>query len=86
MSRYFKIEISKPAKKSLEKIPHPWKLRIKDAVDALKGTPYVGEKMWGKLSGKRKIRVWPYRIVYTICKKEKTIKVLRIAHRQGAYK
>lgn len=86
MPRYLKIKISKPAKKSLERIPFPWKLRIKEAVDELKGTPYIGEKMWGKLKGKRKIRIWPYRIIYVVYEKERMIKILRIAHRQGVYK
>jgi mRNA-degrading endonuclease RelE of RelBE toxin-antitoxin system len=42
--------------------------------------PYLGEKMGGEMKDKRKIRVWPYRIIYRIEEKTKCIKVMEIEY------
>lgn len=80
MSRYY-IDVPKSAKKSLAKIPLPWSFRIKQAIDRLAFEPYLGEKMLGEYSNKRKIKVWPYRIIYRIEEKTKFIKIMEIEHR-----
>lgn len=81
MSNKYKIFVPSSAKKSLSKIPLPWKERLAKAIDLLEENPYMGEKMTGQLSNCRKIRIWPYRIVYQISKKEGFIKILEIEHR-----
>lgn len=81
MNRKFKVDIPKSAKKSLKKIPLPWRERITRAIDDLENNPFYGEKMWGKLSGRRKIIIWPYRIIYTVDEKARQVKVLNIGHR-----
>ena len=82
----YKIRIRHKIEKDLYKIPFPWQKRIAQAIDALKDNPFYGEKMWGKLKDRRKIRIWPYRIIYRIYKSQKIIYIERIAHRQGVYK
>lgn len=83
---YF-IYISKSIRKSLLGIPSPWSERIEKAINVLKLDPFYGEKMTGKLKNKRKIRVWPYRIIYEVDKPAKIIKILEVGHRGGmAYK
>lgn len=77
----YQVFVPSSAKKSLSKIPLPWKERIARVIDVLKTEPFYGEKMTGQLSNCRKIRVWPYRIVYQINEKEKLIKILAIRHR-----
>lgn len=77
----YQIFVPSSAKKSLSKIPLPWKERIARVIDMLKVDPFYGEKMTGQLANCRKIRVWPYRIVYQIMKKEGFIKILEIEHR-----
>jgi len=84
--RGYKIKIRHKAEKALYKIPFPWQKRIAQAIDALEENPFYGEKMWGKLKDRRKIRVWPYRIIYRLYPRQKIIYIERIAHRQGAYK
>lgn len=86
MPQSFFVFIPKSVLKSLEKIPLPWQSRIKKAIDALQPNPFYGEKMVGKLKDKRKIRVWPYRIIYQILKKELLVLVIRVGHGQGVYK
>ena len=80
--RYY-VFVPKSVLKSIAKIPLPWRLRIKDAIDALEVDPYYGEKMRGKLAHMRKIRVWPYRIVYGVEEKNKMVKIFEVDHRDG---
>lgn len=75
------VRVPKTPKKSLNKIPMPWQVRILDALTELETSPYLGERMQGKYSDQRKIKVWPYRILYTINEKIKQIDVLEIEHR-----
>ncbi len=80
MARYH-IDVVKSAKKSLAKIPLPWLFRIKQAIDGLQDDPYLGEKMDGNMKNKRKIRVWPYRIIYIVEENIKYIKIMEIEYR-----
>ena len=76
----WRIEIRNDAKKKLKKIPFLWRDRIEKAIDILKNNPFYGEKMSGELKDRRKIRIWPYRIIYRLIKKQ-TIYIERIDHR-----
>ena len=82
----YQIKIRHQAEKALYQIPLPWRKRIIQAVDVLEKDPFYGEKMWGKLKDRRKIRIWPYCIIYRIYPHQKIIYIERISHRQGAYK
>lgn len=79
----FYVFVPKSAKKSIKKIPLPWQFRIMQALSALEVDPYFGERMAGKLQGKRKIRIWPYRIIYQIDAKKKIVMIVEIGHRGG---
>lgn len=79
----FDVHIPHSVRKSIEKIPVPWRDRMFNAIDLLEYNPFMGEKMLGKLQDKRKIRIWPYRIIYTVEKKSKIIKILEAGHRGG---
>ena len=63
------------------KIPLPWSFRINQAIDSLEYNPYLGEKMGGDMAPRRKIKVWPYRIMYVIDEKIKLITVVEVEHR-----
>lgn len=78
--KYF-IYIPKDVRKSLLKIPSPWIDRIKKAIDRLELNPFLGEKMHGELSYKRKIVIWPYRIIYYVEEQKSIIGILEIEHR-----
>jgi mRNA-degrading endonuclease RelE of RelBE toxin-antitoxin system len=82
----YKIKIRRKAEKELYKIPFPWQRRIVQAINALGKDPFYGEKMWGKLKDRRKIRIWPYRIIYRVYNRQKIIYIERISYRQVAYK
>lgn len=85
MVRY-QLYIPKSVAKAIQRIPNPWQNRIVKALDAIAVNPFYGEKMMGKLADKRKIRVWPYRIIYRIDEKSKIVIVVEVGHRQGIYK
>ena len=78
--RYF-VYISKSIRKSLLRVPSPWLERIERAIDVLRADPYIGEKMAGKLSACRKIRVWPYWIIYRLDKERRIVEILELGHR-----
>jgi len=77
----WQVLVRNTAKKNLKKIPFLWRDRIEKAIDVLKNSPFYGEKMEGELKDRRKIRIWPYRIIYRLFEKEKIIYVERIDHR-----
>lgn len=81
----FQLYIPKSAAKAITKIPEPWQSRIIKALDAIVENPFYGEKMMGKLKDKRKIRIWPYRVIYKLDEKNKVIVIVEIGHRQGIY-
>ncbi len=81
MNNEYFIYLPKSALRSMEKIPLPWQFRIEKAIDSLQFNPYYGEKMSGDFSDMRKIRVWPYRIIYKINKNKKTIFIFEVARR-----
>ena len=63
---HFSVFVAHSSSKALKKIPNPWKNRIVACLTRLETMPFEGEKMLGKLADKRKIRVWPYRVLYTV--------------------
>jgi addiction module RelE/StbE family toxin len=81
MANGYYLQTSKIARKIMAKIPLPWSERLARTIGRLLVDPYLGEKMSGELSGCRKIRVWPYRIIYRLDKKVKTIIILEVNHR-----
>ncbi|MFA6376741.1 MAG: type II toxin-antitoxin system RelE/ParE family toxin [Candidatus Paceibacterota bacterium] len=85
MPNKYKVIVPNSVRKTLATIPLPWRMRIMEAIDLLSENPFMGEKLWGKLLGKRKIRIHPYRIIYEIDKMNRIIIILETGHRQGIY-
>ena len=75
------MAVPKSALKSMAKIPLPWRGRVREAIDALEHDPFYGEKMRGAHSGKRRIKVWPYRIVYGVDEDRKMVKIFEVESR-----
>lgn len=82
----YRIIIPKKVQKQLQKIPLIHRKKIRKAIAFLAFEPNLGKKLTGELKNKRSIRIWPYRIIYRIYKKEVIILILSVSHRQGAYK
>ena len=82
----FKISIPKQVEKRIKKIPQEYLTRIRSSIASLAYDPYSGKKLEGQYSDFYSIRVWPYRIIYSIKKKQLVIEVIEIEHRGGAYR
>jgi len=80
-----RLVIPKSVQKNLNKIRGKDKKRIISVLVSLSRDPYLGKKLEGKHKTEWSYRVWPYRIIYQILKKESVILVIRIGHRQGVY-
>ena len=75
------IHIPRKAKKSFRKIPEPWHKRIFIALKSLELNPLLGEKMHGDMADKRKIIIWPYRIIYGVNQEKSIVEIFEIEHR-----
>ncbi len=82
----YQISIKPSAEKELKKIPKQDYYRVLSLFAVLSQNPFIGKKLGGKYRGQYTYRVWPYRIIYEIHKKELVILIIRIGHRQGVYK
>lgn len=82
----YRVNLPKNVKKRLLKIPVDWQKRIFLLLKRLENEPYIGKNLEGRYSDCYSIRVWPYRIIYTIVKTKLIVEVIEIEHRAGAYK
>ncbi len=81
----YQVLLKKSAQKDLEKVDKRYKPRIIKALLNLRGDPLLGKPLVGELNGFYSLRVWPYRIIYTIYKNDLVVFVISIGHRQSAY-
>ncbi len=82
----WQIVLHTKARKSLHKLPVKVQQRIALTLYELKKNPHLGKKMKGRLENEYSIRVWPYRIIYLIKRKQLVVLIVKIQHRQGVYK
>jgi addiction module RelE/StbE family toxin len=81
----YKVIIEKRARKELNKIPERDQIKIIRVFDVISRDPFSGKKLSGELLGLYAVRVWPYRIIYEIRKKELYVSIVHVGHRQGVY-
>lgn len=82
----FHVQIKSKALKQLSKLELKHQKRISEKIDQLTNDPYIGKRLEGNLSGYFSMRVWPYRIIYTVAKKIVTVTVVSIGDRKDVYK
>lgn len=81
-----KVLLTRTAEKSYLKLPPSAKKKISKGINKLTENPLIGEKLRGEFEGQYKLYAWPYRIIYIFDSKERTVTVVEVEHRQGAYK
>ncbi len=81
MPTEFFVKTPPSVQKSMRKIPFPWIERIRMAIDSISIDPFQGEKMLGRYKHARKVRVWPYRIIYVVDKVNRVVSLLEVDHR-----
>lgn len=82
----YSVRIKGSAAKELARLPRDARERLVEAIDKLGEEPLAGALLKGGLRGLRRIRVGNYRIVYEVLDDELVVLVIRVAHRQGAYR
>ena len=82
----YSIQIKRSAARELARIPRPERTRLVTAIDELSENPFLGESLKGKLHGLRRIRVGAYRVIYEILDDALVVLVVRVSHRQSAYR
>jgi mRNA interferase RelE/StbE len=82
----YSVVIMKKAKKEIGSLSIKDRFRVLAALDVLREDPFVGKKLEGKHEGAWSLRVWPFRIMYTIYRETVTVVVLRVRHRKDVYR
>ena len=82
--RRHEVKVPKHVMKQIQDISLPWRDRITRTINLLESDPFIGKKMRGKYEGRWKLRVWPYRIYYSVIKQEKRVIILNVRHRGSA--
>ncbi|MFZ3073672.1 MAG: type II toxin-antitoxin system RelE/ParE family toxin, partial [Minisyncoccales bacterium] len=72
----YQLRIKPSAEKELNKLPQKDYYRALAAFSVIAGNPFAGKKLTGKRSGQWSMRIWPYRIIYSIYKKELLILII----------
>ena len=82
----FSVILSRRAQKDYDTLPVAMQTKVLGSLHTLEENPYRGKKLSGERDGQWSLRVWPYRILYSIQKEIVTVTVVAIGHRQGVYK
>ena len=80
------LQFSNRAKKSIQKIPAPYRKRIERIILALATNPWAGKPLKGEMKGLHSLRIWPYRVLYIINESKTVIEIVDVGHRQGIYR
>lgn len=78
-----KLRYKKKAIKQLKKLPKRERLKVVRKLEMLRAKPTLGKSLMGEYRGMRSAKAWPYRILYQVGKK--TVMMISVVHRQGAY-
>lgn len=81
----YHVRLKPSAEKAFQKIDSRYRSRILEALVVISKEPYSGKKLEGERRGEWSYRVWPYRIIYQIYRKDLLVIIIAIGHRQGVY-
>ena len=81
----FRLYIFPKIEKKLEKVPQKDREKIIRSLDVIVENPFCGKQLHGKRSEQYSFRVWPYRIIYRVDKKQLFVIVIDFGYRQGIY-
>ena len=82
----FDVKLSPKAVKELQALALKDQKRVVKSLVGLSADPFVGKKLKGKFRPYYSLRIWPYRIIYAVQKKELLVIVIRIGPRKDVYK
>lgn len=83
----FDIRISRVAERQLQKLPSDGRARVVRAVRALADDPVPrGSRRLTGYDDVFRIRIGPYRVLYSVTASALTVLVLKIGHRKDVYR
>lgn len=82
----YSVVFSKKAKKDYDRLPAKDQIRVESVIELLEMDPFSGKKMQGDMAEYYTVRLWPYRILYTIERNIVTVTVVAIGHRKDVYR
>ncbi len=78
----YRVIVLKHAEKERLKLSLKDQERVLEVLISLETNPFQGKKLHGDYDGAWSLRVWPYRIIYTVQKAIVTVTVVKIGHRK----
>ncbi len=84
--KIYRVVIVRRAQKAALALPKKDQQRVAEAITSLGSDPFKGKQLHGDQEGRWSLRVWPYRIIYTIEKAIVTVTVVKIGHRKDVYR
>ncbi len=85
--RLWKLVLAAPAGRDIERLPEKYATAIVEMLPALAANPKrLGKPLRFELEGRWAARRGPYRIIYALDERARTVKVLAVAHRADAYR
>jgi mRNA interferase RelE/StbE len=81
----YQVRIKPSAQKELNKLPKDDYYKILIALTAIAKDPFSGKKLKGKLKNHWSLRIWPYRIIYSVYKSKLLVIIIKIGPRQRVY-
>ena len=82
----YSIQIKASAERELRRTSESDRHRILEAIDALAKNPFTGAALKGNWEGLRLLRNAGWREIYTVENDTPTVRVIRIARRDHAYR
>jgi len=83
---HYEVILPKKVQKELNKIDVRFQEKIIEALTVLGAKPKLGKRLAGEYKQLYSLRVWPFRIIYSIDHGKLIVLVIKIGHRQGVYK
>lgn len=81
----YNVIISSKASSDIDKIPKDIHLAIVTTFRELREALFLGEPLKRELTGRFKIKVGVYRIIYLVNEKDKKVIILAVGHRSRIY-
>lgn len=81
----YKVRLTAEAKKELKNLSRAERLPIAEIIEDLKEDPLIGKPLSREMVRKFSYRVGAYRVIYTVNRKDKIVKVISAGHRSTIY-
>jgi mRNA-degrading endonuclease RelE of RelBE toxin-antitoxin system len=81
----YQVVVPKKVQKEIDNFPAHKREKIFAIFAVIANNPFIGKKLGGKRKDEWSYRVWSYRVLYKIYKKELVVLIVKTDHRQGVY-